>query len=152
MSDNWKYVQAAWHGEMAFIGTNKAGGIVQMGKLEGKPGISPMEMLLLGAAGCTGMDIVSILEKKRQAPEKFEVRVRGKRAEDYPMIFTDIEITYLLWGDTISPKAVEDAIRLSEEKYCSASIMLRATAKISSSYQILAPGETVDEVQEKIIN
>jgi putative redox protein len=95
----------------------------------------------LGLAGCTGIDILNILEKKRQKLHSFQVRVRGKRAPDPPRVYKEIEVTYLLWGEGIEPKAVEHAIQLSEEKYCSASIMLRATAEIRSSYRILAPGE-----------
>ncbi len=64
------------------------------------------------------------------------------------MVYTEIEVTYLLWGDGINPKYVEQAIKLSEEKYCSASIMMRATAKFSSSYHILAPGEVVKEMAQ----
>jgi putative redox protein len=141
MSGEWKEVVAVWRGESAFIGANQSGGSVQMGTLDGQPGISPMEMLLLGVAGCTGMDIVSILSKKRQKLIEFQVRVRGKRADQHPKIYTEIEVVYLLWGDQIDPKAVEQAIQLSEEKYCSASVMLRAAAKIHSSFQLLNPGE-----------
>jgi putative redox protein len=141
MSEEWKEVVAEWRGESAFVGANHSGGSVQMGTLDGQPGISPMEMLLLGVAGCTGVDIVSILTKKRQKLIDFQVRVRGKRADQHPKIYTKIEVIYLLWGDQINPKAVEQAIQLSEEKYCSASVMLRANAQICSSYQLLNPGE-----------
>ncbi|MBU2610479.1 MAG: OsmC family protein [Chloroflexi bacterium] len=126
---------------MLFIGENTAGGTVQMGTLDGKPGVGPMQLLLVGLAGCTGMDIVSILQKKRVKLTDFKVRVRGKRAETYPMIWNDIEITYLLWGEGLKPKDVEQAIELSEEKYCSVGIMLGKTAKMSSEYHILEPGE-----------
>jgi putative redox protein len=142
MDDSWREVVAEWQGDNAFIGRNFSGGQVQMGTIEGKPGISPMELLLLSVAGCTGIDIASILVKKRQPLQDLKVRVRGKRAETYPMVYTDIEVTYLLWGTGIHPKAVEQAIRLSEEKYCSASIMLRAVVKFTSSYHILEPWET----------
>jgi putative redox protein len=134
MPDEWKEVAAEWLGESAFTGRNSAGGLVQIGTFQRQPGIGPMEMLLLGVAGCTGMDIVSILEKKRQILGRFEVRVRGKRAETYPMVYTEIEVTYHLWGEQIDPAAVEQAIHLSEEKYCSASAMLSAVAKLSSQY------------------
>lgn len=144
MAGEWKEVVAEWRGENSFIGRNPSGGSVQIGTLEGRPGIGPMEMLLLGVAGCTGMDIISILEKKRQPLHDFQVRVRGKRADDFPKVYTDIEVIYILWGAGLDPRAVEQAIQLSEEKYCSASIMMKAVAKMSSSYQILAPGETLE--------
>ena len=134
-------VVAEWKGDLAFIGRNPAGGSVQIGALNGQPGIGPMELLLLGVAGCTGMDIVSILQKKRLTLQGFQVKVSGERAETYPMVYTEIHVTYLLWGENLPPKAVEQAIQLSEEKYCSASAMMRSTAKMSSSYRILAPGE-----------
>jgi putative redox protein len=103
-----------------------------------------MEMLLLGLAGCTGMDVVSILKKKRQDLQAFKIRVRGKRAEQHPRVYTLIEVTYLLWGENLDAKAVERAIELSEKKYCSASAMLNAVAEIRSSYEIYAPEETIN--------
>ena len=100
-------------------------------------------MLLLGVAGCTGVDIVHILGKKRIKLDQFEVRVRGKRTENYPQVYTEIEIEYLLWAENLDPKAVEQAIQLSEDKYCSASAMMSKTAEVRSNYRILSPGEQV---------
>lgn len=136
MTDDWKEIVAEWVGEMAFVGKNSAGGCVQMGNFQGQPGISPMEMLLLGVAGCTGVDVVSILTKKRHKIDRFEVKVRGKRAEDHPKVYTEIEVSYHLWGKEIDPRAVEQAIQLSEDKYCSASAMLSAVARIESRYYL----------------
>lgn len=145
MANEWTNVVASWKGEMVFIGENEAGGVVQMGTLDGKPGIGPMQLLLVALAGCTGMDIVSILQKKRVALTDLQVRVRGRRASEYPMVWEEIHVTYLVWGENIRPKDVEQAIQLSEEKYCSVGIMLGKTAKIISEYRILAPGETFAE-------
>ena len=142
MTEGWTEVTAAWMGEMNFTGHNSAGGIVQMGTLDGKPGVGPMQLLLVAIAGCTGSDIVSILQKKRANLTDLQIQVRGKRASDYPMVWTDIHLTYLIWGEGLLPKDVEQAIRLSEEKYCSVGIMLGKTAKITSDYQILKPGES----------
>jgi len=100
-----------------------------------------MQLLLVGLAGCTGIDIVTILEKKKSPPAAFKVNVRGKRAETFPMVYTEIEVEYLLWGGNLKERDVEQAIRLSEHKYCSVSIMLAKTAKISSRYKIFKPGE-----------
>jgi putative redox protein len=141
MSSDWSEVAAQWNGEMSFTGTNSKGGSIQMGSLEGKPRVSPMEMLLLGAAGCTGVDVVHILRKMRQSLTDLQVKVRAKRADDHPKVYTEIEILYLLWGDDLSEKAVKQAIQLSEDKYCSASVMLGKTAEMRSSYRILNPGE-----------
>lgn len=143
MSQNWREVTARWQGEMSFIGKNKTGGSVQLGTINELPGTSPMELLLLGVAGCTGIDIVHILGKKRITLDQFEVRVRGKRANDYPMVYTEIEIEYLLWAVDLKSKDVEQAIELSEDKYCSASAMMAKSAEMRSSYRILTPGEEV---------
>ena len=141
MSSDWKEVIAEWRGERTFVGKNDAGGVVQIGTLDDQPGISPMDLLLLGVAGCTGIDVAMILEKKRQPLKDLKVKVRGMRADDYPKVYTDIEIEYLLWGEGLSKKAIEQAIQLSEDKYCSASAMISKTASIKSSYRILVPGE-----------
>lgn len=141
MEDLCKDVVAEWHGDLAFIGKNEAGGTVQMGTLNGKSGIGPMEMLLLGIAGCTGIDVVSILRKQRQPLKDLKIRVRGIRSDNHPKVYTEIEVIYQLWGDGLDPAAVERAIKLSEEKYCSASAMMRPTAKIRSTYRLFAADE-----------
>lgn len=143
MTDNLTEITATWKGEMGFVSQTAAEVTLQMGTLNGKPGISPMQLLLMAVAGCTGMDIVSILQKKRIELADMQVKVRGKRASDYPMIWTDIHITYLVWGKEIKSKDVEQAIQLSEDKYCSVGLMLGKSAKITSEYQILKPGESV---------
>ena len=140
MSSDWMEVEAEWQGGLTFIGKNDLSNTIQMGSKQNQDNISPMELLLLGLAGCTGYDVVSILEKMRQPPDAFKVVVRGVRAEDYPMVYTDIEVEYHLWGDGLTDKAVQQAIELSEQKYCSASVMLGKVAKISSSYEIYKTG------------
>lgn len=144
MADQWREIEAEWQGGGTFIGRNAIGGTVQMGKLDERPGVSPMELILVGLAGCTGVDVVDILEKKRQPLKALKVKVHGNRTEEYPKIYKEIEITYLIWGEGIDPKAVERAIQLSEEKYCSVSAMLRSVADIRSTYQIINPTEYMD--------
>lgn len=136
MADDWKEVLVDWVNEGHFIGKNDAGGTVHIGSYDGNPGVAPMEMLLLGVAGCTGVDVINILNKKRQKPERFRVCVRGKRADQHPKVYTEIEIIYLVWGKELKPKDLEDAIHLSKDKYCSASVMMAATAKIAWRYEI----------------
>ena len=136
MQDEWTEISAVWLGERSFLGTNQEGASVQMGSLDGGPALGPMQLLLTGLAGCTGIDIVLILNKKRLDVQKFEINVRGKRAADHPKVYTEIEVQYLLWGNELDEKSIEQAIQLSEEKYCSASAMLGAVAEIKSSYQI----------------
>ena len=140
-NSEWQEVIAEWRGGIAFEGQNEIGGRVQMGNLDGKPGIAPMELLLLSLAGCTGVDVAHILRKKRQPLQDLRVKVRAKRAPQHPKVYTEIEVIYLFWGEGLSTKAIEQAIQLSEEKYCSASAMLRKTASIKSTYQIIAPDE-----------
>ncbi len=96
-----------------------------------------MEMLLVGLAGCTGMDVLSILRKKRQRVTAFEVRVQGVRAETHPMVFEDITIEYIITGYDVQPEAVERSIELSMTRYCGASATLGKTARIKHKYCII---------------
>ncbi len=144
VTEGWIEVAATWKSELTFVGQNTSGGTVQMGTLDGKPGISPMQLLLVAVAGCTGEDIVSILKKKRLTPTDMQVQVRGLRATDYPMIWTDIHLNYLIWGENIPLKDIEQAIQLSEEKYCSVGLMLGKVARITSEYRLLKPGEKAE--------
>jgi len=141
MSSDWFEVAAMWKGDLTFDGKNDLGNHIQMGAKDNKDNISPMELLLLGLAGCTGYDVVSILKKKRQNLEDLQVKVRGIRDDDYPMVYTNIEVEYIFTGEELSEKAVTQAIELSETKYCSASVMLGKTARITSTYQIINTSE-----------
>lgn len=100
-------------------------------------GAGPMEYLLVGLAGCTGMDVLDILKKKRQHVTGLEVHVEGERAAGVPAVYRAIEIVYTVRGKDIAPKAVESAIHLSETKYCSVGVMLGKTAKIRTRFEIL---------------
>ena len=93
-------------------------------------GNSPVELVLIGLCGCTGYDVVSILRKKREPFTSVEVSAQAERAAEPPTVFTEIRLTYKV-GGKVSHKAVEDAVRLSEEKYCSVAAMLQKTAKIT---------------------
>ena len=99
-------------------------------------GNSPMELVLIGLCGCTGYDVVSILRKKREAFTSLEVSAKAERAADPPSVYTEIKLIYRI-GGKVSRKAVEDAVRLSEEKYCSVSAMLGKTAKITTEIEYL---------------
>jgi putative redox protein len=99
-----------------------------------KTASSPMELILIALCGCTGYDVVSILQKKREPFTTLEVRAQGERATGYPAVYTEIKLTYLV-GGKVSRKAVEDAVRLSKEKYCSVSAMLERTAKITTNIE-----------------
>lgn len=103
-------------------------------------GFRPMELILVGLGGCTGMDVLSILRKKKQNLTGFEVMVKGERSETHPKVYTEIKVEYIVKGKDISEEAVKKAILLSEEKYCSVEAMLRPIVKITSAYRIIAEG------------
>ena len=100
-------------------------------------GPRPMELLLLGLAGCTAMDVVSILQKKRQPLTGLQVKVNVERAEEHPRVYTQIHLEYVVQGPGVDPRAVERAIELSQTKYCSASAMLEKAAPITTSFRIV---------------
>lgn len=126
---------------MAFEGTAGSGFSLPLDGRIGKGGdgngFSPMELLLVGLAGCTGMDVIDILRKKRQDVTGFEVSVQAERAADHPKVFTHITIEYTVSGHAIDPRAVDRAIELSVDKYCSASAMLAKTAEIEHKVILL---------------
>jgi putative redox protein len=97
-------------------------------------GNSPMELVLIALCGCTGYDVVSILQKKREPFTSLEVRAAAERAAGPPSVYTEIKLIYRV-GGKVSRKAVEDAVRLSKEKYCSVSAMLEKTAKITAEIE-----------------
>ncbi len=151
MNGIWKEITADWKGGSTFIANNPSGGSVQMGTIDGKPGVGPMELVLAGLGGCTGMDVASILLKKREDLTDLKIQVRGVMAEEYPKVYKEIHVTYLLWGNNLNKESVEQAIQLSEEKYCSVGLMLRAVVPVITNYKILEPGELmVKEDQEMI--
>lgn len=100
-------------------------------------GVRPMEMLLLGMGGCTEFDVVHILRKSRQNVSACEVELTAERADTEPKVFTHIHAHFRVSGKGLTEKAVERAVRLSADKYCSASIMLGATAEITHSFEVV---------------
>lgn len=104
---------------------------------QGGTGPKPTELIAAGLAGCTAMDIITILRKKRQQVTAYEVRVQGDQAEGQPAYFTEFRIKHILTGHNIDPKAVEDAIHLSETKYCSVGVTLAKAVKIIATYEII---------------
>jgi len=100
-------------------------------------GFLPMELLLVGLGGCTGMDVISILRKKRQQVTGLEINVKGERADSYPKIYTEVHIEYVVRGKSVEKEAVERAISLSLEKYCSVGATLAKTGTITHSYRII---------------
>lgn len=135
-------VRAKWVEGHRFIGSNANGhGIVMDGSgaddPQGRLGPSPMELLLLGVAGCSGIDVVHILKKSREEVVDCVVDVDGKRADTEPKVFTDIHMIYTVTGKGLTPAKVERAVDLSAEKYCSASVMMGKAANITREIRII---------------
>lgn len=134
-------IKVTWAGEAAFVGESGSGHKVVMdGPPEGGGrdlGPRPMEMLLLGTGGCSSYDVISILKKSRQDVKSCEVEISAERADSEPKVFTKIHLHFKVSGVDLKSKQVERAVSLSAEKYCSASIMLGATAEMSHDYEIL---------------
>lgn len=133
--------QLKWAGNAAFIGRASSGHTVVMdGPAEGggrNLGPRPMEMLILGMGACSTYDVVSILKKSRQEITDCEIKITSQRADSDPKVFTDIQLHFIVSGKNLKEKQVERAIKLSAEKYCSASIMLGATANITHDFEII---------------
>jgi len=127
---------ALWADNERFIGQATSGHALVMDAAKDKTANSPMELVLIALCGCTASDVNGILRKKREPFTMLEVRAQAERATGYPAVYTEIKLTYRV-GGKVSPKAVEDAVRLSKEKYCSVSAMLEKTAKITTAIEYL---------------
>ena len=126
---------------LQFVGESSSGHAIVM---DGDPevggndtGLRPMELLLVGLGGCSGMDIISILKKKKQDVSGLKINLKGQKAEDHPRKFNDVLIEFIVSGRNISEEAVKRAIELSMNKYCSVKATLEGTAKISFNYKII---------------
>ena len=129
-----------WKKRMSFDGSSESGFIVPLGTIPAvggdNDGFRPIELIAIGLAGCTAMDVISILQKKRQGVSSFEVKVHVDRAENHPKVFTQIVIEYILTGNNLSREAVERAVELSAEKYCPAQAMLKQVAPMELKISI----------------
>ncbi len=139
-----KEIRTVWKGGMSFESMGRDGVPVVMDaapEFGGQNrGLTPMELLLVALAGCTAMDVITILQKKREQVTGFEVITRGVRAGEHPRIYTEIEVEYVVRGHGINPQSVERAIELSETKYCSVSNMLNKAARLITRYRIEEAG------------
>src|SRR5215510_6492040 len=129
-----------WQHNMTFIGTADSGFPVQIDAAEAvggnNSGVRPMEMLLLGLAGCSAMDVISILQKKRQAVTYFDVRVDATRSPEHPKVFTNAVMTYIVSGHGVQLEAVLRAIELAVTKYCPAQFMFGQLFPMDLQYEI----------------
>ena len=133
-------ITVQWNRNFRFSANDQDGHEVEMDatQMDGKMrGITPMQLLLIALGGCTGIDVVQILEKQRQQITGLDIIVSGDRKADPPRYFEKIRIEYVLTGQELDDSKVQRAIRLSEEKYCSVGAMLNSRAKITSSYVIM---------------
>ena len=122
--------RAIWTDKERYVAEATSRHALVMDTAAEKTANSPMELVLIALCGCTASDVVGILQKKREPFTSLEVSAEGNRAADYPQVYTEIKVTYRV-GGKVSRKAMEDAVRLSKEKYCSVSAMLEKSAKIS---------------------
>ena len=133
--------KVTWTNRLSFTGTAASGFNVPLGtdpSIGGdNDGFRPMELIAIGLAGCTAMDTISILQKKRQEITAFEVLVHAERATEHPKVFTHLTLEYLITGKQVDPAAVERAIELSATKYCPAQSMLEKAVKIEHKYTII---------------
>ena len=129
--------RVAWVNEMQFVAETGSGHALVLESGGSNRAPSPMEMLLVGMAGCTAVDVVHILRRMRQLVTDVQVNVKGVRAEEPPRIYTDIEVEYVVTGRGLSEEKVRRAVELSETTYCSASAMLGKTATITNAIRVL---------------
>ena len=137
--------KVVWHRGLGFTGSAAGSGFTL--PLDADPevgganeGFRPLELFAVGLAGCTGMDVISILAKKRQPVKAFEVRVHADQAAEHPRVFTKVLVEYVVTGTGVDREAVERAVSLSETKYCPAQAMLRTAAPIESKITIVETG------------
>lgn len=132
--------KAVWKGDLTFVGSADSGFSLVMDTFKevggNESGFRPVELIAIGVAGCTGMDVISILKKKRQEVASFEVLVHATRASEHPKKITHMLIEYVVTGKNIDPAAVERAVQLSEEKYCPSIATIRNNVTIENKIVI----------------
>ena len=130
---------AAWTDHDRFLGISSSRHAIVLDAAREKTANSPMELVLIGLCGCTATDVVSILRKKREPFTSLEVHAQAERASEPPKVYTEIKVISRV-GGKVARKAMEDAVRLSKEKYCSVSAMLAKTAKITFAIEYADEG------------
>ncbi|MGO1118009.1 OsmC family protein [Rhodovibrionaceae bacterium A322] len=128
-----------WIEDMKFLGESASGHGIVIDGADDKVAPSPMELLLLGVGGCSSIDVVMILQKMRENVEDVVADVTSERAETDPKVFTKINLHFKVTGTGLSESKVAQAVKLSADKYCSASIMLGKAAEITHSFEVIEP-------------
>ena len=137
-------VKVKWVDNVNFVGTSESGhevkidGPIEVGGQE--KGMRPMELMLIGMAGCTSFDVVTIIKKSRKKIDGCEALINAERSENIPKVFTKIHIHFVITGEDLDENSVERAISLSAEKYCSATIMLSRSVTITHDFEIINKG------------
>ena len=135
ISGEVKLTEAAGTGRQ-YVATSGTGHHFLIDDAAGNTGPKPIELIAIGLAGCTAFDVINILRKKRQEVTGYEVKVEAEQRADPPNVFTKVRIHHVVTGVDIAERALEDAIHLSESKYCSVSAMIQLTAAIETTYEI----------------
>ena len=130
-------VSVTWVQNEQFVGTDSTNHSIVLSTAKDGTGAKPSDMLLVALGACAGVDVVGILVKKRQKLSGLQIQVDGQQDADPPWAFRKIHVEYIVRGQGISEKAVQQAVELSEEKYCSVAATIRGVAEITSSYQIV---------------
>ncbi|MBP7962257.1 MAG: OsmC family protein [Caldilineaceae bacterium] len=138
-----------WIGGSNYMGFDGNGRAALMSSGGDGPGVSPMQMLLLGVGGCTMVDVISILQKQRKYIEGVEIVLEGERGADFPKPWETIHMHYIITGVGLDPAQVERAIKLSKEKYCGASATLAGVAKITYDFEIREPAALAAQVSDE---
>lgn len=126
-----------------FIASDNRGHHLILDDAAGNTGPKPIELVAIGLAGCTAFDVIGILRKKRQEVTGYEVRVEAEQSQQPPQVFTHVRVHHIVTGVDVSEQALQDAIHLSEEKYCSVGAMVKLSAEIETTYEIVPVESTV---------
>jgi putative redox protein len=135
-----KLTEAAGTGRQ-FVATSGTGHHFLLDDAAGNTGAKPIELVAIALAGCTAFDVINILRKKRQQVTAYEVQVEADQALNPPQVFTQVRIRHILTGNDISSRAVDDAIKLSEEKYCSVGAMVQKSAEFHTTFEVVPAAE-----------
>ncbi|CAN1493697.1 COG1765 Predicted redox protein, regulator of disulfide bond formation [Methylophilaceae bacterium] len=142
------HVSVKWIDGVSFVGESESGHAIVM---DGAPenggrniGMRPMEMLLVGMGGCTSFDVVAILKKARQPITACVAEIDATRADEIPKVFTKIHVHFVVTGDNLNEAQVERAVKLSAEKYCSASIMLSKSVEITHDFEVRSASDALN--------
>jgi putative redox protein len=126
-----------------FIATSGSGHHLVIDDPAGNTGAKPIELVAVALAGCTAFDVINILRKKRQPVTGYEVKVEADQTPNPPQVFTHVRIHHIVTGNDVSTQAVEEAIRLSEEKYCSVGAMVKQSAELHTTFEIVPVAQAV---------